>query len=727
MRTTRKATGALLFASLCAGCGDNIITAPYPKNLVIEVVAGNHQFAEPGALAPEPLEVRVTHVRTHAPVRGLVVNWRVVQGAGSDLTDASSATDSTGLAVTRIKLGSALGDYRIEATFPGLFEKPATFTLHTAPVPSITSIEPQSARAGETVVIRGKNFSAIQDVIAVFFDGLRATITASSVGELRAIVPPCVSTRQAQVRVVLGSLTSLPASLDVHGENGSPLQLSVGEVRHFADPASASCVRLPEKPAGAAYLVVTQNAGSDGRHQLTFQLAGVTGSLDAPALYPAAGVARARPLSAAEAWEVRLRNRESELLRQGVKHPPLITAARLNHTTVFAPVLGATRGFNVTDTRGSIKRVVGVVRAVGTHSIIYQDRNAPDGGFTDGELAELARLFDDPIHSTDLAVFGEPSDIDANGRVLVLLTPATNELTLPGEKGYVAGYVNSDDLNFCDPNGDFPCSGNSGEVIYTVVPDPEGKHGLKHTSAQLLRKMPSVLAHEFQHLVHFNQRALRALPAEAPWLMEALAHSAEDTVGGVLLQRGDEMRAQLFRRENYLRAAYFLSDPASVSILGEHGGTLEERGSGWLLLKYLTGHFGADVLARLTQSTDRGTATVSDVTGTPWNVLLSRWAIALHSAVAQGSVAPLDPRYRYTNLELYRALATVDTQARPFQPQALAFSNFVLRGTLPDGGASYALLATTAEPVSLNLSLAGLRGAAFTADARPQLTLLRLR
>src|SRR5262245_51327069 len=127
MTIMRKATHALLLASVCAGCGDNTITTPYPKNLVIEVVAGDQQFATPGAFAPEPLEVRITHVRTRMPVKGMPVNWRIVQGTGTELTDAKVPTDSTGLAVTRIRLGSDVGVYRIEATFPGLFDKPATF------------------------------------------------------------------------------------------------------------------------------------------------------------------------------------------------------------------------------------------------------------------------------------------------------------------------------------------------------------------------------------------------------------------------------------------------------------------------------------------------------------------------------------------------------------------------------------------------------------------------
>jgi hypothetical protein len=714
----------LLLAALSAGCIDNDISAPYRKNLVIEVVAGDGQFTPPGAMAAEPLQVRISHVKTHAPVNNLIVHWRVVRGNGIELTPAATPTDSTGLAATHIRLGTDIGEYRIEATFDGLFDKPPAFVLHSAPPPSITEIQPQVARARETVIIRGQNFSATPDANAVFFDGLRATVTSASANELRVIVPSCVSSRRAQVRVELGALRSTAVSLEVQGENAPVQQLAVGQVVHFADATSVSCIRLADQPAGAAYLLVTQNAGNDGRQSLAFQLTGVTGSPRAPTLHPA-GSTRTRTSSAAEAWEARLRNRESEVLRRGLKRPPLM-AARANPTSAAAPGLGATLAFNVIDRRGNIERVVGVVRAVGKHSIIYQDRNAPAGGFSEAEFTELAQLFDDPIHPTDLAVFGEPPDIDGNGRVLILLTPATNELTLPGENGYIAGYVNPDDQSFCDPDGDFPCFGNTAEVIYTVVPDPDGKHGLKHTSAQLLRKLPSVLAHEFQHLIHFNQRALQALHAEAPWLMEALAHSAEDTVGGVLFQRGDDARAQLFRHDNYQRVAHYLADPASVSILGEEGGTLEERGAGWLLLKFIAGHFGADVLGRLTRSTEQGTATVSTATGTPWNVLLARWAVALHSA-AQGSAVPVDARYRYTNLDLHSLLASLNTPVRPFQPQALAFSDFVLRGTLPDGGAWYTLLTATAEPVSLNLNLAGLRGAAFTTRARPQLTLLRLR
>jgi hypothetical protein len=140
----RKATiQVLLLAALCAGCVDNDISAPYRKNLVIEVVAGDRQFAAPGAPAAEPLQVRISHVKTGAPVKNLIVHWRVVRGNGIELTPSATPTDSAGLAATHIRLGTDIGEYRIEATFDGLFGRPPAFVLHSAPPPSITEIQPQ--------------------------------------------------------------------------------------------------------------------------------------------------------------------------------------------------------------------------------------------------------------------------------------------------------------------------------------------------------------------------------------------------------------------------------------------------------------------------------------------------------------------------------------------------------------------------------------------------------
>ena len=47
-------------------------------------------------------------------------------------------------------------------------------------------------------------------------------------------------------------------------------------------------------------------------------------------------------------------------------------------------------------------------------------------GFTDLDLADLAMEFGDPVYPTITEAFGSESDLDGNGRVIILFTPAVN-------------------------------------------------------------------------------------------------------------------------------------------------------------------------------------------------------------------------------------------------------------------------------------------------------------
>src|SRR5690606_2216800 len=143
-------------------------------------------------------------------------------------------------------------------------------------------------------------------------------------------------------------------------------------------------------------------------------------------------------------------------------------------------------------------------------------------------------LFDDPIFPTVTGAFGEPSDVDGNGRIIILFTPVVNELTPRGAAGFVAGFFYGLDLT----EG---ANSNRAEIFYSVVPDPGGRYGDPRSRDDILRTVPGVLAHELQHMVHFHERMMRrqAPRPEAVWLSEALAHMAEDLVADTLRARGD--------------------------------------------------------------------------------------------------------------------------------------------------------------------------------------------
>jgi hypothetical protein len=127
-------TAALLgLATIAVACDrDFDPTAPYPGTLAIAVAAGDRQSAAPGSWLVTPLRALVQHSITGDPVESVVVEWHVVSGPGAVIEQLTSPTDQNGTAGTRVRLGSTMGDYVIEARFRGLRGEPARFTLYAA-------------------------------------------------------------------------------------------------------------------------------------------------------------------------------------------------------------------------------------------------------------------------------------------------------------------------------------------------------------------------------------------------------------------------------------------------------------------------------------------------------------------------------------------------------------------------------------------------------------------
>ena len=248
--------------------------------------------------------------------------------------------------------------------------------------------------------------------------------------------------------------------------------------------------------------------------------------------------------------------------------------------------------------------------------------------------------FEQDIHPTNNAVFGSESDINHDGKVVILLTPVVNELTPPGgaTTGYIAGFFMPGDLlpNYV-PSG----ATNGMEIYYSMVPDPNGIYGNVYEKERALDVIEGVIAHEFEHMIMFNYRVLifgngysGTYMAEL-WVEEGMAHIAEDVNGH------DE--------SNIRRADLFLDDPGDVTLI--HGGDdLEERGASFLFFRYLGDRFGDGVFRDIVQTKKTGTDNISYVTGVPFKELFADWAATMY--FESRSVAPADPKYAYTSIDL---------------------------------------------------------------------------
>jgi hypothetical protein len=84
--------------ALSAACTDAVL----PDPVILEIASGDGQQARLGVAVSHPLVVRVTDLEG-APMEGVGVEWRVIEGRGS-VGSRVVETDSRGLASTRLTL-----------------------------------------------------------------------------------------------------------------------------------------------------------------------------------------------------------------------------------------------------------------------------------------------------------------------------------------------------------------------------------------------------------------------------------------------------------------------------------------------------------------------------------------------------------------------------------------------------------------------------------------------
>ena len=256
------------------------------------------------------------------------------------------------------------------------------------------------------------------------------------------------------------------------------------------------------------------------------------------------------------------------------------------------PSVGDVLSINTATTCDAAPRPrAGRVVAVTQRAIAVVDEDAPAGGFTEEALTDFAGYFDD-VYPVLTGTFGDPSDVDANDRVLLFFTPATEELGVPGSGvGFVGGYFWGGDL--------FPAAGaescpnsSEAEVLYLAVPGPG------RPVESLFTRV--TIAHEFQHLVNASRRIIvtDAEALEAVWLNEALSYIAEEVVfydrsglrprsniGESELRAADAVDVfNEFGYNNIGRYNVFLLGPHFHSLMGADG--TETRGAAWSFLRY---------------------------------------------------------------------------------------------------------------------------------------------
>ena len=466
-----------------AGCRNEVFV-PVEGTYRLTVQSGDIQSAPAGSVLPQPLVVKVIDADGD-PIKGVRVAFQIVRG-GSAMLDSVSVTAPDGSATGRLRLGSSL-DTTIVNVHPVFASQRSVMmrALATA-APSLESASATTVAAGDTLTLRGKGFASLAAPVVMFGTTAAPLLGAVSDSVVRVVVPACLTAGATAVRVNAGSVRTNAVTM-TYVVRTAPIVLGLFQALTVPSDQLSSCLTLIG--GGVQYLVVPQYASVGSPLDVIDWHIGASTA----ASPPTPSVLTLPPADAQGArlqFESFLRETERRIAPQARAE-----AAGRARDQAFAiavaspPQLGSTRGFRVvaaldgskfTDVNASLKYI-------GPHLLLYVDSTGR--GFSDADNAALGKLFDTDLYPIDVNAFGSESDVDGNGRVIVLFTPVVNALVDAqdcGRTGYVAGFFYGNDLLTGNANS------NKAEIFYAYVPDSLGVYSCPHTAAAVKSLLPDM-------------------------------------------------------------------------------------------------------------------------------------------------------------------------------------------------------------------------------------------
>lgn len=530
----------------------------------------------------------------------------------------------------------------------------------------------------------------------------------------------------------------------------SPTTMVVGA----ATVVSGTSVCLTNTSATEYALIPFNTSAASTQSTFTAQPTGVTtvsaeataSNLESVISQGQIGMTEARAsVNGAQAFEMGLRQRERSAFkgrlsgaRSWYKSRNATSGARFNvipgDVTVGALVTLNSNGIEAC-TKADYRTAR--VMAVGRKAIVVADTLNPADGYTQAEYQNIAATFDDVVDAVDTKAFGEPSDIDGNGHVVLYFTSAVNALTPKDAGYYIGGFFYSRDLfpTVATPLIGACAASNAGEMFYLLVPDPNGAvNNNVRTKAFVTRVAISTVAHEYEHLINASRRIYVSTTAEdfeETWLDEALAHTAEEllfykrsglspkTNIDVTLLRTSQSYIDFFNSDaiaNFSRLGSFITNP-SVNSPYASNDSLATRGAAWSFLRYAmdqqtTPH--EELLFQIVNSASTGLTNLRTVFGNDLTPLFRDWT----SSFLLDDVSGATSRYQQRSWNLgsiFRAITTA--QNYPLSTQSLT-SGAPKSVGLVGGGSAY---------LRFGVAAGGTASVTWTAPAAVQTTVVRLK
>jgi hypothetical protein len=151
-----------------------------------------------------------------------------------------------------------------------------------------------------------------------------------------------------------------------------------------------------------------------------------------------------------------------------------------------------------------------------TNVVVYKQR----GLSVSYNLENFATEFNDSIYPKLVSSFGEPSDVDKDGKIKILVLDIQDGSS--GNSAYVAGFF--DPINFFRDGTNAPLRSNFAEVLYL-----DGKELITNLASDPTA-FASTAAHEFQHLIRYSYMNAARVNDDT-WINEGTSEVASDIAG----------------------------------------------------------------------------------------------------------------------------------------------------------------------------------------------------
>jgi len=235
----------------------------------------------------------------------------------------------------------------------------------------------------------------------------------------------------------------------------------------------------------------------------------------------------------------------------------------------------------------------------------------------------------DEIYNKNRSKFGYERDVDNNDKVIIVLTSKITDGVL--------GYFNSNDKY---ANSSSNPHSNEGDIFYLTALSVHQPH------------IPATMAHEFQHMIYFDQHYNAGTTFSFIWLNEALSQAAE--------YYNDEVESH----EGWIRNFLENNPQGGWYGLSLTNWTNDNYGYGAIFIRYLIDQFGDTAIRNMCSTGKVGIAAVEAATGVDFNTIFYNFTLAL---ALSGTDATGDSRFNFSlDLQGLQALSANETAINPY-------------------------------------------------------------